>query len=135
MRKPVPERVLHPVPLPPARQQALSAEVFWKLMDRWKVPTTTALTAIGYCPSEADKAAERPDFRLSDDQAKFLSCLLEIELTLTVAEIGRQRTGKGALPIDRMLLLENVQQCDPTRAAEVLWRLNTSAVTAGARAY
>ena len=86
MRQRVPERVLRPEPLSPERQRALSTDVFWNLMHRWQVPTTTALRAIGYCPSERHKD-ERPDFRLSEDQAKFLSCLLEIDLALTLAEV------------------------------------------------
>ena len=130
MRQRFPERVFQPEPLPPERQQALSANVFWNLMDRWQVPTTTALRAIGCRPSERDKN-ERPDFRLSDDQAKFLSCLLEIELTLTLAELGYQRPAKQDRwqPFGRRLLSEVCPRCDPARAAKVLWRLNGTIAT------
>ena len=128
MRQRVPERVLRPEPLPPERQRALSTDVFWNLMHRWQVPTTTALRAIGYRPSERHKG-ERPDFRLSEDQAKFLSCLLEIDLTLTLAEVGRQRPAKQdrSRPFGRTLLSEKCPRCDPARAAKALWRLNGTA--------
>ena len=128
MRQRVPERVLRPEPLPPERQRALNTDVFWNLMHRWQVPTTTALRAIGCRPSERHKG-ERPDFRLSEDQAKFLSCLLEIDLTLTLAEVGGQRPAKQdrSRPFGRTLLSEKCPRCDATRAAKVLWRLNGTA--------
>jgi hypothetical protein len=124
MRQRFPERVLHPKPLTPERQRALSAGVFWKLMDRWQVPNAAALEAIG-CPVEGD-GTERPDFKLSDDQATFLSCLLEIDLTLTLAEVVRQRAAQRK-PIGRTVLGDKGRRCDPSNAAKVLWILKRSA--------
>jgi hypothetical protein len=63
---------------------------------------------------------------MSEEQAKVLSCLLEIDLTLTVAGLrndrlrGRSRSPAmdGACPLDAM------GHCDPSRLAKVLWSLN-----------
>jgi hypothetical protein len=66
--------------LPPERQKDLNCETFWKLMDRWRVPTDRALTLIGH----------------DAEQAKVVSCLLEIELTLVVAGAGRARRKRAA---------------------------------------
>ena len=91
----VPSRILHPEPLLPERQKDLNCDTFWKLMDRWEVPTDRALTLIG---GETEPVTEtrRASFPLSDEQAKVVSCLLEIELTLAVAVVGRGRHSRGA---------------------------------------
>ena len=69
--------------------------------------------------------AERPSFPLSDEQAKVVSCLLEIELTLTVAGAGRARSRKRSrTPAHEILPLDAMGRCDPSRAAAVLWSLN-----------
>ena len=114
----VPARVLYPEPLSPQRQKDLNCDTFWTLMDRWKIPTHRALTLIG---RDAEPVAniERPIFPLSDEQTKVVSCLLEIELTLAVAALGRaQAWADGTVPLDAM------GRCDPSRAAIVLWSLN-----------
>lgn len=120
----VPSRVLHPKSLTPERQKKLNAETFWRLMDRWEVPADRALTLIG-CDAEPMAKTVQPIFPLSDEQTKVVSCLLEIELTLAVAALGRARNRKrspasadGTLPFDAM------GRCDPSRAAIVLWSLN-----------
>ena len=112
----VPHRVLHPEPLSPQRQKDLKCDTFWKLMDRWEVPTDRALTLIGR-DAEPMANTARPIFPLSDEQTKVVSCLLEIELTLAVAALGRARAD-GTVPFDAM------GRCDPSRAAIVLWSLN-----------
>ena len=43
-----PPGVAHSEPLSPGRQRTLSCDIFWNLMDRWKVPTDRALTLIGH---------------------------------------------------------------------------------------
>jgi hypothetical protein len=117
-------RVLHPEPVPPERQKDLSCDTFWKLMDRWKVPTDRALTLIGRDAEQASET-ERPSFPLSDEQAKVVSCLLEIELTLTVAGAGRARSRKRSrAPAHETLPLDAMGRCDPSRAGMVLWSLN-----------
>jgi hypothetical protein len=120
----VPPRVLHPEPLSPQRQKDLNCVTFWTLMDRWEVTTDRALTLIGH-DAEPVANTQRPTFSLSDEQTKVVSCLLEIELTLAVAALGRARHRKqspasadGTLPLDAM------GRCDPSRAAIVLWSLN-----------
>ena len=68
----------------------------------------------------------RPKFQMSEEQAKVLSCLLEIDLTLTVADLRNDRLRgrshspamEGACPLDAM------GHCDPSRTAKVLWSLN-----------
>ena len=113
-------RVLHPGPVPAERQKDLNCDTFWKLMDRWKVPTDRALTLIGR-DAEPVAEAERPRFPLSDEQAKVASCLLEIELTLTVAGAGRARSRtRGLTPTHEILPLDAMGRCDPSRAAAVL---------------
>src|SRR5689334_18582214 len=108
----VPPQVLHPTPLPPERQKDLNCGIFWKLMDRWQVPTDRALTLIG-CDAEPVAETERPNFLLSDEQAKFVSCLLEIELTLAVAGVGRGRHREGNLaPSNGTVPLDAMGRCD-----------------------
>jgi hypothetical protein len=121
----VPRRVLHPEPPPPERQKELNCGTFWKLMDRWDVPTDTALTLIGRDAEPTAKTERRPSFPLSDEQAKVVSCLLEIELTLAVAGVGRGRHGAGSpAPSNGTVPLDAMGRCDPSRAAMVLWSLN-----------
>src|SRR3954471_24349251 len=81
-------RILHPEQLPSERRRDLSCDTFWRLMDRWEVPTDRALTLIGRDAVPVAKT-ERPSFPLSDEQTKVVSCLLEIELTLALAGVGR----------------------------------------------
>ena len=105
------------------RQRTISCDIFWNLMDRWKVPTDRALTLIGYDPEPID-VAQRRSFALSDEQARIVSCLLEIDLTLAVASAHdrrhrrRKASAPGNLPLDAM------GRFDLTRAAAVLWCLN-----------
>ena len=118
-------RVLHPEPLPPERQKDLNCDTFWKLMDRWEVPTDRTLTLIGH---EAEPVAEteRPSFPLSDEQAKVVSCLLEIELTLTVAGAGRARSrtrrwlGSGVAGIVRGDQRRRTERCRSTLWGDVI---------------
>jgi hypothetical protein len=120
----VPSRILHPEPLSPQRQKDLNCEIFWKLMDRWEVPTGRALTLIGR-DTEPVTETGRASFSLSDEQAKVVSCLLEIELTLAVAVVGRGRHRKGSkAPSNGTVALDAMGRCDPSRAAIVLWSLN-----------
>ena len=120
-----PPRIPNPESLSENRRSVLTSARFWALMDRWNVPTDRALTLIGY---EGRRLCEqsRPMFQMSEEQAKVLSCLLEIDLTLTVAGLRNDRLRgrshspamKGACPLDAM------GHCDPSRTAKVLWSLN-----------
>ena len=124
----VPPRVPRSEMLPPERQKGLNCETFWKLMARWHVPTDRALTLIGH-DAEPVAKTERPSFPLSDEQAKVVSCLLEIELTLVVAGAGRARHRKRTASANGPLPLDAMGRCDPSRAAQVLWCLNRTGGT------
>jgi hypothetical protein len=120
----VPSPILCPETLPPERRKDLNCDTFWKLMDRWRVPTDRALTLIGL-DTETVTETKRPSFPLSDEQAKVVPCLLEIELTLAVAGVGRGRHRKGSPgPWNGTVPLDAMGRCDPSRAAMVLWSLN-----------
>jgi hypothetical protein len=132
----VPSRILAPGPVPPARRSALTCDTFWSLMDRWKVPKRRALALIGHRNGDSRSVARgRPHFALSDEQAKLLSCLLEIDLTLTVAGIAEDRLHRkntsplmaGDSPLDVL------GRCDPRQAATVLWSLNSGSDQRGLR--
>jgi hypothetical protein len=120
-----PSRILNPEPLPEDRRSALTLARFWALMDRWNVPTDRALRLIGY---EGRRLCEqdRPKFEMSDEQAKVLSCLLEIDLTLVVDGFRERWLHRrspapaleGACPLDA------TGHCDPSRTAKVLFFLN-----------
>ena len=118
----VPPQALYPERVPEPRRRALCADK-WALMDRWDVPTERALSLIGRKSSSV-----REGFRLSDEQAEVLSCLLEIELTLVTLRRGgnclHRRSSRppmrGSSPIDAM------GRCDPARTAKVLWALTRS---------
>ena len=120
-----PSRILNPEPLPENRRSVLTSARFWALMERWNVPTDRALRLIGY---EGRRLGEqgRPKFQMSEEQAKVLSCLLEIDLTLIVVGLRNDRLRgrshspalEGACPLDAM------GHCDPSRIAKVLWSLN-----------
>ena len=132
----VPSRIRKPEPPPSDRRRALSSEKFWALMGRWNVPDDRALRLIGLDrPSERTKRATKPGFQLSDEQAKVLSCLLEIDLTLTLAEVQAQQHPGREVPshsevlslTSRGLALDETGRCDPRRAATLLWSLNRAA--------
>ncbi len=65
-------------------------------------------------------------FQMSEEQAKVLSCLLEIDVTLIVTGFREDRLHRrshsapmgGACPLDAM------GRCDPRRTAKALWFLN-----------
>ena len=113
-------RILNPEPLPENRRSMLTSARFWALMDRWNVPTDMALNLIGYEGRHLGEQG-RPEFQMSEEQARVLSCLLEIDLTLTVAGLRNRLRGRshssameGACPLDTM------GHCDPSRTAKVL---------------
>jgi hypothetical protein len=127
----VPSRILNPEPLSTDRREVLTSDTFWSLMDRWRVPPDRALRLIGYAGQrDCSAGAERPGFTLSDQQAKVLSCLLEIDLTLTVAGVREDRLHRrdascgmigGSSPLDAL------GECNPTQAAAILWFMNRTA--------
>ena len=110
-------------PLPAGRQRLISCDVFWNLMDRWKVPADRALTLIGH-DSETIDGIQRRNFALSVEQARIVSCLLEIDLTLAVASILDRRHRRRKGPVTGNLPLDTMGRCDLTRTAVVLWSLN-----------
>ena len=83
----VPPQLLHPEPLPLCRRRSLSSATFWALMDRWKVPTERALRLIGH--DDWRGRSDKPKFGMSEEQAKVLSCLLEIDLTLAMIDLEK----------------------------------------------
>ena len=97
-------------------------------MDRWKVPAHQALTLIGH-DSETIDDIQRRDFAMSVEQARIISCLLEIDLTLAVVSIldRRHRGRKG--PVAANLPLDTMGRPDLTRTAVVLWSLNRTGGT------
>jgi hypothetical protein len=122
-----PPQVPDPQPLPPARRKALNAAKFWTLMERWKIPCDRALNLIGQ--TRLRRSSEvRPFFRLSGRQAQVLSCLMEIDLTLTLAalENSRHRKLRASPTLTEAVPLESLGRCDPSRAATVLWSLQES---------
>ena len=127
----VPPGVAGPELPSPERQRILNCDIFWNLMDRWKVPTDRALMLIGYDPQPID-GAQRRNFALSEEQARIVSCLLEIDLTLAVASVHdrRHRSRKASALVAGNLPLDAMGRCDLARAAAVLWSLN---LTGGAR--
>jgi hypothetical protein len=125
-----PSRDRKPEPPPPDSRRALSSEKFWALMGRWQVPDDRALSLIGQDrPAKRTQRAGKPKFKLSEAQAEVLSCLLEIDLTLTLAEVqAQQHPGEGVLSLaGRRLPLDEMGRCDPRRAAALLWSLNRAA--------
>src|SRR4051812_35439214 len=83
-------QILNPEPLPENRRSVLTSARFWTLMDRWNVPTDRALSLIGYGGRRVCEQV-RPMFQMSEEQAKVLSCLLEIDLTLTMTGLRNDR--------------------------------------------
>jgi hypothetical protein len=96
-------------------------------MDRWHVPTDSALALIGYdgTPGQSERVG-RPSFRLSNEQAQVLSCLLEIDLTLTVAAGGEHQHRRKGVPLaaGENLPLDAMGRCDASRVAAALWSTN-----------
>jgi hypothetical protein len=120
------QRLLATEPLPPERRSALTSDTFWSLMDRWKVPTERALRLIDCEGAGIPSGSPRQhQFPLSEDQAKILSCLLEIDLTLAVAEVGEERLHQRRRSASRRKAspLDDMGRCDPRQAAAVLWSL------------
>jgi hypothetical protein len=83
------------------------------------------LRLIGYGDQrEGAVGTEKPSFALSEQQAQVLSCLLEIDLTLTVAGVREDllhRRNASRSIIAGHSPLDALGECDPTRAAVILW--------------
>ena len=93
-------------------------------MDRWNVPTDRALRLIGYEGRHLGEQG-RPEFQMSEEQAKVLSSLLEIDLTLTVAGLRNRLRGRShSSAMDGACALDTMGHCEPSRTAKVLWSLN-----------
>jgi hypothetical protein len=83
-----------------------SSAAFWSLIDRWRVPDEQALELISYA-GKLPTTGRRPRFRLSAEQARTASTMLEIDSALTAAGIDRawlhRRSGKTRRsPLDLM---------------------------------
>jgi hypothetical protein len=63
-----------------------SSATFWALIDRWRVSDEQALELISY-EGKLPTTGRRPRFRLSAEQARAVSTLLEIESALAAAGI------------------------------------------------
>ncbi len=121
----VPPRLLRTEALSSGRRKELSSEKFWALMDRWNVPTERALKLIGHNAGEPGRS-RRPRFSLSEQQAKLMSCLLEIDLTLAVAPARQDCLQRWKPPpwMGGDSVLDAMGECDPGGAARVLWFLS-----------
>jgi hypothetical protein len=69
--------------------RVLSSRQFWDLMERWRVPESTALELIGF-PGKLRKDGKRPRFRFTTRQQRITSYLAEIDAALTSA--GKDQT-------------------------------------------
>jgi hypothetical protein len=65
-----------------------SSAAFWSLIDRWHVSTDAALELINY-QGKLPAAGQRPRFRLSAEQARTVTTMLEIDSALAAAGIDR----------------------------------------------
>ena len=63
-----------------------SSATFWSLIDRWRVPDEQALELSSY-EGKLPTAGRRPRFRLSAEQARTVSSLLEVDSALATAGI------------------------------------------------
>jgi hypothetical protein len=83
-----------------------TSATFWSLIDRWRVSDEQALELISY-EGKLPPTDQRPRFRLSAEQVRIVSTLLEIDSALTAAGIDRtwlrRRPGKWRRsPLDLM---------------------------------
>jgi hypothetical protein len=65
-----------------------SSAIFWSLIDRWRVSDEQALELISY-EGKLPTIGRRPRFRLSAEQARTVSALLEVDSALVAAGIDR----------------------------------------------
>ncbi len=65
-----------------------SSATFWSLIDRWQVSTDEALELINY-RGKLPATDRHPRFRLSAEQAKIVTTMLEIDSALAAAGIDR----------------------------------------------
>jgi hypothetical protein len=63
-----------------------SSAAFWSLIDRWRVSDEQALELISYA-GKLPTTGRRPRFRLSAEQARIVSTLLEVDSALAAAGI------------------------------------------------
>ena len=63
-----------------------SSAVFWSLIDRWRVSDEQALELISY-EGKLPTTERRPRFRLSAEQARTVSTMLEVDSALAAAGI------------------------------------------------
>jgi hypothetical protein len=63
-----------------------SSATFWSLIDRWRVSDEQALELISY-EGKSPTTGRRPRFRLSAEQARTVSALLEVDTALATAGI------------------------------------------------
>jgi hypothetical protein len=63
-----------------------SSATFWSLIDRWRVSDEQALELISY-EGKLPTTERRPRFRLSAEQARTVSAMLEVDTALAAAGI------------------------------------------------
>ena len=63
-----------------------SSATFWSLIDRWRVSDEQALELISY-EGKLPTTERRPRFRLSSEQARTVSAMLEVDTALAAAGI------------------------------------------------
>jgi hypothetical protein len=83
-----------------------SSAVFWSLIDRWRVSDEQALELISY-EGKLPTTERRPRFRLSAEQARTVSTMLEVDSALAAAGIDpawlhRRSDEMPRAPVDLM---------------------------------
>jgi hypothetical protein len=83
-----------------------SSATFWDLMTRWDVADGQALELVGY-DGKLPTTGRRPRFRLSTEQARLVTTLLEVDRALATAGVDpswlHKRSAMGARsPLDLM---------------------------------
>jgi hypothetical protein len=83
-----------------------SSSTFWSLIDRWHVPDAQALELVSY-EGKLPDTGKRPRFKLSPDQERIVSTLVEIDNALTTAGLdaswlNRDDSSTGRTPLDLM---------------------------------
>ncbi len=82
-----------------------SSATFWSLIDRWSVPDDQALELVAY--EGKLPTSRRPRFKLSPEQERIVSTLVEIDNALGTAGLDatwlhRDDSSTGRTPLDLM---------------------------------
>jgi hypothetical protein len=83
-----------------------SSTTFWSMIDRWQVPDDQALELVAY-EGKLPTTGRRPRFKLSPEQERIVSTLVEIDNALATAGLdcrwlNRNDSSTGRTPLDLM---------------------------------